>query len=55
MNQKDYEEIKRHPKPEYCKCNAGHTLTEIYNETMNSYDWDCQICIDRMRLARLAK
>jgi|TARA_R100000049_G_C1902208_1_gene51898 hypothetical protein len=49
MKQKDYEEIKRYPKPKYCKCNAGHTLTEIYNETRNSYNWDCQICIDRMR------
>ena len=40
--------IKRAPKPDYCKCNKGHTLTEIYNEGLNMYIWDCQTCINYM-------
>jgi len=40
--------IKHYPKPEYCKCNAGHTLVEIYNEKRNVFEWDCPICIRKM-------
>ncbi len=44
--------IKRAPKPDYCKCNKGHTLTEIYNEGLNMYIWDCQTCINYMEAKR---
>lgn len=40
---------KRYPKPKYMKCNQGHTLVEVYNERTNAYDWDCPICIERMK------
>ena len=40
---------KRYPKPDYNKCNVGHTLTEIYNERDNAYYWDCSLCISKMR------
>jgi len=45
------DEAKRVPKPEYSLCNAGHELEEIYNVRKNSYDWDCPICIEKMRRA----
>jgi len=40
--------IKHYPKPDYCKCNAGHTLMEIFDDKSNSYVWDCPICIAKM-------
>lgn len=43
---------KHYPRPEYDKCNAGHTLVEVYNEIKNSYEWDCPICIRRMEEAK---
>ena len=39
---------KRYPKPDYCKCNVGHTLMEIFNEKRNCYDWDCPLCKAKM-------
>ena len=45
-------EVKHYPMPEYCKCNAGHTLVEVFNEKRNCYDWDCPICIAKMQKAR---
>ncbi len=42
---------KRYPRPEYCKCNAGHILVEVYNEVRNAFVWDCPICIRRMEEA----
>ena len=43
--------IKKYPQPRYNKCNAGHTLTEIYNEQRHSFYWDCEICIKKMQEA----
>jgi hypothetical protein len=43
---------KHYPKPKYCKCNKGHTLVEVYNETYNRYDWDCPVCINMMKKER---
>jgi len=43
---------KHLPKPEYCKCNAGHELVEVYNERYNKFDWDCPICIRKMKEAK---
>lgn len=40
------------PKPDYSKCNAGHELVEVYDEKHNRYDWDCPICMRKMRWAR---
>lgn len=39
---------KHYPKPEYCKCNAGHELVEIFDEKRNTFDWDCPICKAKM-------
>lgn len=36
---------KHYPKPEYCKCNKGHTLIEMYDERRNVWVWDCPVCI----------
>ena len=44
-------EVKHYPRPEYCKCNAGHTLVEVFNEKRNCYEWDCPICIAKMQKA----
>lgn len=38
--------IKTAPKPDYNKCNKGHTLTPILNKAGTMYIWDCQTCID---------
>jgi hypothetical protein len=43
---------KHYPVPDYCKCNKGHTLVEVYNEKTNAYDWDCPICINKMKKIR---
>jgi hypothetical protein len=43
-------EVKHYPKPKYCKCNAGHTLVEMFNEKRNCFDWDCPICIAKMQI-----
>jgi hypothetical protein len=40
---------KRYPKPDYPYCNAGHRLVEVYDEDLNTYVWDCPICIRKMR------
>jgi len=45
-------DIKRYPKPKYCKCNKGHPLVEVYDERRNAYVWDCPTCIRRMERAR---
>jgi len=45
-------EPKHYPKPDYCKCNKGHTVVEVYNEKDNAYHWDCPICIEIMRKAQ---
>jgi hypothetical protein len=45
-------QVKHYPRPDYCKCNAGHTLVEVFNENRNCYDWDCPICIAKMQKAR---
>jgi len=45
------QEAKHYPKPEYCKCNAGHTLVEVYNGKRNAFVWDCPICIRKMETA----
>ena len=49
---KEEKVAKRFPKPEYDKCNAGHQLVEVFNETRNQYDWDCPICKAKMEAAR---
>ena len=46
---KSDKESKHFPRPEYNKCNAGHQLVEVYNEKYNKYDWDCPICIKKMK------
>jgi len=45
-------EIKRYPKPDYCKCNAGHDLIEMFNQKRNCFDWDCPICKAKMESAK---
>jgi len=60
MKKKDEKEvvvlpIKHYPMPDYCKCNAGHQLVEIFNEKKNCFDWDCPICIEKMRKANGVK
>ncbi len=49
LDVKNMDEIKHYPEPAYCKCNAGHTLTEVYDERLNAYIWDCPICIKKMQ------
>ena len=44
------DKAKRYPKPDYNKCNVGHTLTEIYNYNDNIYYWDCSLCKNRMTI-----
>jgi hypothetical protein len=51
-NERIAKEPKHYPQPEYCLCNAGHQLVEVFNERRNCYDWDCPICIARMQNAR---
>lgn len=41
-------EPKHYPKPEYCFCNAGHQLTEVFDEKRNAFIWDCPTCTQRM-------
>lgn len=47
-------QIKREipPKPEYDKCNAGHTLVPVWDEARQRYSWDCPTCIAKMKAAR---
>ena len=42
---------KHYPRPEYCRCNAGHQLYEVYDEKHNRFDWDCPICKAKMERA----
>jgi len=42
------EGAKHYPKPDYCLCNAGHMLVEVYDERRNAFVWDCPICIAKM-------
>ena len=44
---------KHYPKPDYCKCNKGHTLVEVFKEKKNAYEWDCPICINAMEKERM--
>jgi hypothetical protein len=37
-----------YPRPEYCKCNAGHPLVKVYNERTDQFIWDCPLCIKKM-------
>ena len=40
---------KHYPRPQYDRCNAGHPLVEVYDESRNAYIWDCLICKRKMR------
>ena len=42
------------PRPEYCKCNKGHTLQPILNRAGTLYIWDCPTCIESTRQENLA-
>jgi hypothetical protein len=38
----------RYPMPIDNRCNKGHLLTQVFNERLNAYIWDCPICINRI-------